>query len=93
MSQEKNINNQRGSVKKNTTEEIGKKEKQEQFSSRNKKQKNDRMKAHEINRSEKLYGVLLSTLFSQKKDTRGQYKNERLKHQFGKRKNFSPDSN
>lgn len=51
------------------------------------------MKANKINSSEKLDGVLLSTLFSLKKNTRGLYENERLKYQSGNRKTFSPDSN
>lgn len=63
----KKINKQRGCVKRNTTEEVGKKEKRGQFSSGNDNQKNDRMKANEINSSEKLDGVLLSTLFHERR--------------------------
>lgn len=64
MTQEKTINKYRDCVKRNTTEEVGKKGKWGQFSSRNDKQKNDRMKANEINSSEELDGVLLSIFFS-----------------------------
>lgn len=62
MTQE-NINKQR-LCKEKQNSRLGIKEKTGQFSPRSDKQKNDRMKANGINSSEKLDGVLISTLSS-----------------------------